>query len=186
MRYSSGVTLVELLAVLAILALILGIAAPGLRDMAERSRARSTSLALFSTLQFARAAAANSGLQIVICKSPNGYSCTAGGDWGQGWMVFEDVLGTRTCHDSTGDGICDGSTGRILRWEPGVSAATLKLINNSNVATAVRFNPDGSSPGSNGRFTVCSTLTGRAYTGLVISNVGRVRLATAAEFLPCE
>ena len=95
-RLASGFTLVELLVVLAIVAILLCIAAvPGMsRVVAARALAAQTS-EFMAALRLARAAALQRGTDVTVCASaPGGPPLACQGshaaDWRNGWIVFAD------------------------------------------------------------------------------------------------
>jgi type IV fimbrial biogenesis protein FimT len=76
----SGFTLVELMVVIAVLAILATIAIPGFQGIVAQNRATSAANELQATLQFARSAAIAQSRQVTVRP-------TAGGDWGGGWVV---------------------------------------------------------------------------------------------------
>lgn len=93
-KIEGGFTAIELMVVVAILAILVALAAPSFTPLIERWRVRQASDALSSTLYFSRSEAIKRGGNIVIAKKPNSISCTRAGtdtDWGCGWVVFFDV-----------------------------------------------------------------------------------------------
>lgn len=93
---ASGVTLLELMVVLAVVAVLLGVAVPSFVGMTQTNRVASEINALSGDLQFARAEAIKEGLPVTICTSSNGTSCLGSSSWSTGWIVFSDVNGTQT------------------------------------------------------------------------------------------
>ncbi len=94
-RPARGFTLVELAVVLAIVAVLLRLAAPGMsRTVAARALAAQAS-EFMAALRFARAAALQRGAAVTICASAPGGPAPAcqgprGADWRAGWIVFAD------------------------------------------------------------------------------------------------
>jgi type IV fimbrial biogenesis protein FimT len=90
-----GFTLVELAVVLAIVAILLRVASPGLsRGAASRALAAQAS-EFMAALRFARAQALARGAAVTICASLPGASEPAcqgprSADWRSGWLVFAD------------------------------------------------------------------------------------------------
>lgn len=93
-RGMRGLTLVELMVTIMVLALLAVIAAPGVRDFMLRNRSSAQSLELVASVNLARAEAIKGGVQATICKSANPTAaspgCTNSGAWEQGWIVFVD------------------------------------------------------------------------------------------------
>lgn len=84
MPVQSGFTLVELMVVIAVLAILVSIGIPGFQSIVAQNRATSTANELLATLQFARSAAiAHSRPVTVRPRTDN--------DWDLGWVVERDV-----------------------------------------------------------------------------------------------
>lgn len=80
---ASGVTLIELLIVLAILAILLLVATPNYDSIISGSKVDEARLAMATSLALARTEAIERGETISVCPT---VGCD-GGDWNQGWMV---------------------------------------------------------------------------------------------------
>ncbi|MCW5670617.1 MAG: GspH/FimT family pseudopilin [Hydrogenophaga sp.] len=132
-----GVTLIELMVGIALLAILLAIAAPNFQGMTASSRLTSASNELLGSLQQARAQAIRTGARVTVCKSTNGTQCdtTAGAGWNQGWIVFQDT--TRSGFDAQVD-VGETILTRITR----VTGGTL-IVGNNPVANYVSFAADG-------------------------------------------
>ena len=100
-KRAAGVTLLELMVVVAVAAVLLGIAVPSFVGMTQTNRVAGEINALSGDLQFARAEAIKEGLPVTICTSSNGSSCQGSSSWSKGWIVFSDLNGTQTV--DTGD-----------------------------------------------------------------------------------
>jgi len=79
-RAQSGFTLVELMVVIAVLAILASIGIPGFQGIVAENRATSAANELLATLQFARSAAMAQSRQVTVRP-------TAGGNWDGGWVV---------------------------------------------------------------------------------------------------
>ncbi|MCK9687837.1 GspH/FimT family pseudopilin [Scleromatobacter humisilvae] len=94
-RPAPGFTLIELAIVLAIVAILLRVAAPGMsRSVAARALAAQSS-EFMAALRFARATAMQRGMVVTMCASlPGGPPLACQGphaaDWHNGWIVFAD------------------------------------------------------------------------------------------------
>jgi type IV fimbrial biogenesis protein FimT len=88
MRYESGLTLLELLATLALGAILLGIAVPSFENLLLESRMVTAVNALVHAVHLARAAAIQQMRPVVVCRTRDGAGCAPAGDWASGWLVF--------------------------------------------------------------------------------------------------
>ncbi|WP_429948077.1 GspH/FimT family pseudopilin [Comamonas sediminis] len=167
-RRTSGFTAVEILVMVAILAILASIAAPSFRGLIERWRARSALEDLQSTLYFARSEAIRRVGNVVVAKKGNGNGCTtADGDaqWGCGWLVFVD-----TDRDGSQNGTSEitlQQTSAPTRTEIEFSAAGTTVSskisvdrwghfsNNGAQAMTVRFRPQDSSNSDASAYTLC-------------------------------
>lgn len=91
----SGFSLIELMVVVAILAILSALAAPSFTPLMERWRVRDSAENLQSTLYYARSEAIKRSGNVIITKSADTGSCTSSGStqWNCGWVVFFDVNG---------------------------------------------------------------------------------------------
>jgi type IV fimbrial biogenesis protein FimT len=90
-------TLLELLTVLAVIAVLLAIAVPSFVSLTQTNRVAGEVNALSGALQFARAEAIKEGVPVTICASSNGTSCLGASTsaWNTGWIVFSDTNGNK-------------------------------------------------------------------------------------------
>lgn len=79
-RRAGGFTLVEMLATVSIMAILLSVAVPGMRDLLESQRLRSAAFDLMADLSLARNEALKRGANVTV--SPQ-----SGTDWTTGWQV---------------------------------------------------------------------------------------------------
>jgi type IV fimbrial biogenesis protein FimT len=89
-RRQAGFSLIELLAVLAIAAILLATGAPGLRELIRVQQLKTATGDLFAAIGLARAQALARGE--IVTMLPKG---AGGADWARGWTVFVDRDGNR-------------------------------------------------------------------------------------------
>lgn len=92
----AGMTLIELMIVLAVMAVLLALAVPSFVDMTQRNRVASEINGFVGDLQFARAEAIKKGFPITICASDAAGAACSGTTWQNGWIVFDDPNGNKT------------------------------------------------------------------------------------------
>ena len=153
----TGVTLVELMITLVVLAIILAIAIPSFENTIASSRLAGVTNDLNGSLALARSEAIRRGQRVTVCNSNNGLQCAAAGNWGNGWIVFVDT--TRAGNGAS----VDNANETIIRT---ASAAPAGIVvnGNANVTQYVSFSPDGQARLMNGVaqsgiLRVCSTST---------------------------
>jgi len=89
---TKGFTILELVIIVSILALTAAFAAPGMMSIIADNRLSSNVNDYIAALQFAKTEAAARISPVTICKAnANLDGCNAGGDWQQGWIVFNDI-----------------------------------------------------------------------------------------------
>ncbi len=162
----AGITLIEQIMALAILAVLLSIAAPSLGGLVSRNRLQSMQMDYIAGLRHAREAAITHGVPVVFCPSSDGVACQATSIWDHGWLIAED-------RDA------DNQPDHHALYT-GMASNTQLHVRSSTGRYRVRFHPDGNAAGSNLTLTVCAA--GKAGRGLnvIVSNAGRVRGATAS------
>lgn len=124
-----GFSLLELMVVLAIIAIIVAVAIPDYQASMAANREKSASNNLLGAMQFARSEAITRRTGVTVCASSDGSSC--GADWSAGGIV------------RTTDGV-------VLRTIPAADDVAM-------TGNAIAFRGDGTSAG--GSITVGSSRT---------------------------
>jgi type IV fimbrial biogenesis protein FimT len=172
MRASRGVTLVELLAALAVTAVLMGVALPAMHGLLARHRVTATLNHLIGGVQLARHAAISLRTPVSFCPSDDALQCGVRDTWHAGALVFLDRNrnGTRD----------EGDT--LLRVLPSIPAAgriTWRSFRNRSYLT---FEPRGFTRWQNGTFRFCPADADPALIRAIIVNPqGRVRQAPDAD-----
>lgn len=162
---SGGVSLVEVMVAVAILAIIAAVGIPAFNNVMLTNRLAAASNELVGSLQLARSEAVRRGARVAVCASSTGNSCSGG--WTDGWVVFED---------RNRDGaVSPGET--ILRSHAG--PAGLQVLASGNIGSAVVFRSDGRARQSTGallagRLNVCKAATS------VPMNVRQIEIAAGS------
>lgn len=177
---SQGFTLIEVMVVVAIMAVLATIAAPSFTPLIERWRVRQATEGLESTWYFARSEAIKRGGNVIIQKLPNGTNgCTLSpnnADWGCGWRV---------CTITTAAGTCNSSGSQQLqRFDTPVN---VEVTRTTSGGARIVLNRWGLVAGTFVGFSVVPAnklTTNPAARGLCISSGGRVRVIPPAD-IPC-
>lgn len=89
-----GFTLIEILVVVSIVAVLLGLGVPSMREAIERNTVSGHINTFIGGLRYARSEAIRAGVPVVMCQSINAETsaptcAAAGGDgWARGWLIF--------------------------------------------------------------------------------------------------
>jgi len=90
-RSHSGFTLIEVLTVLALIAIITALAAPSFSGAFLSNKLASYANSFAASAQLARGEAIKRNAVVRICRSADGTSCAGSGTFQQGWVVFHDA-----------------------------------------------------------------------------------------------
>lgn len=172
---SRGFTLVELMVVVALIAILLSMAIPSLAAFQRNAELRATTSSFFAAVQSTRAEAMKRGVDTYMVPASNN-------DWANGWLVYadNDRSQSRTASDTV-----------IMQTGP----ITPKTTVNGNATDAaefagetgkyIRFNGGGFPLAMNGSFrggAIEFGVTGSTEKRRVVINaVGRARLCDPAK-----
>lgn len=143
LRRAHGVTLIELLVTLAILAILAAITVPSFTDFIAKSRVEGRAGEMVSIFNLARSEALRRGATVSVCKSLNSTSCTTTGDWNQAVLVFSDV---------NKNGALDGvspNADQLIRVL-GASSAIPSISGGTNFSNWLSYDINGASRGNGG------------------------------------
>src|SRR5690606_25299093 len=87
-KYQRAFSLVELIATLAIMAIVFAVASPPFQQQVQNNRTAAVAEDVLGAINFARVEALRRGSYVSVCASSNGTSCT--GNWEDGMIVFAD------------------------------------------------------------------------------------------------
>lgn len=174
-----GFSLLELMAALAVAALILGVGVPSFTTTVKDATIVSSANRLLSDMHHARSLAVTRNQRVTICPTTNGSACNTT-NWAQGWLVFVDP---------NNDGALNSGEPieRVSEGTPGMSLQAFAFTN------AITFRPNGRAMGattatSTGAFLLCDDRGAPHARGIVIDPGGRPRVAHFAKLgqtAPC-
>ena len=167
----SGLTLLELMVVLAVSAILLGIGIPSFASFTTNTRLANATNELVASLHLARSEAIKRSSRAVMCPSATGDACTESGGWHQGWLVF---------HDANDNAILDADEAVILS-RPALPTG-IRVTSKDSTARYISYAPTGGTKQTTGAFqagtlTVCSDSgSSNAVRKVIISRTGRPRV----------
>ena len=94
MKKQSGYTLLELTVTAALVAIIFAIAIPSMTTFNQNDRLTTNINTLIGHLAYARSEAVKRSVQVAVCASNDGTTCSGG--WDDGWIVFIDADGNNS------------------------------------------------------------------------------------------
>jgi len=163
-----GYTLVEIAVALAILAMLIGSAAPSFARLVAEQQLGNEARRLSDAILHARSEALKRNGAVVICASVPADPCGPTRDWHEGWLMFADA---------NGDG--EPGPGEPSIGHDGPAAPQVTMTGNRPVAHHLRFDWSGqartlSGALQMGTFEVCRP--GLAGYRVVLANSGRTRV----------
>ncbi|NBD20603.1 prepilin-type N-terminal cleavage/methylation domain-containing protein [Aquabacterium fontiphilum] len=170
-----GVTLVELMITLAVLAIALSLAAPAMGRFLEQQATQSAIERFTGDLRFARSEALKRGQAVSLCvvgtPGANGPTCAArAGNRGfaSGWLVFADF---------NANGVRDtGET--VLREQEAAGSLVTSLLDAGN-QRFITFQSTGVVHGGQGRLTLTPGSGNAHQRTLCMNLIGRVAIRPA-------
>jgi type IV fimbrial biogenesis protein FimT len=134
---SQGFTLIELMIVVAIVAILLSIVVPGFRTMFANNNAATLSEDFASAISYARVEAVKRGKAVSLCRSNTaGTDCDdSGNDWNVGYLIY---LEGKTSETDTATSV---PTDGVLKVYPSSleSKSSIEVVRDSNPVKFLRF-----------------------------------------------
>lgn len=160
-----GMTIVEVMIVLAIAGILAAIGVPGFVDLIRTKNLVAAASDLKSDLTFARSEAVKRNRRVLVCPAGTAANtCGTSTDWSVGWLV---------CVDSDANGVCDAATTTApnpLRLQAAIAQPTTVTGPNG----AIRFSGGGEAPTASA-FSVSGTWSGATVKALAVETSGLIR-----------
>src|SRR5262249_38304731 len=162
-----GFTALELLAVLAISALLAALASPSFGELRRSAGVTSSANQMLWALHYARSSSLVRNVPAAVCLSADGASClTSAAATGSGWLVFYDLERTLPPQISGTDELL-----RSVQLPPGFTV--------HGTRSGVTFWP-ASHSGTTATFTICPDRGRPEGRAIVVSQTGRPRVSGVA------
>ncbi|HEV7813644.1 MAG TPA: Tfp pilus assembly protein FimT/FimU [Janthinobacterium sp.] len=172
-----GFTLTELMVVLAIAAILAGVALPSFRELIERQRLRTTANDLFAAIDLTRSQAITRGRRVTMMPADPG-----GSDWSKGWLVFVDKNGNRKA---------DPDEERIFEQGPVAAGISIRYAFSASPAPSyIAYNSAGRSCSATNSLAAhwgtISVLLGKQARHIKINMLGRARICDPHKDADCS
>lgn len=168
-KRNSGFTLIELMVVIAIVAIFVALAFPSFEGTIRSNRVSTSANELMASMALARAEAIRSARGSGLCTSADGATC--GGTWNDGWIVWIDA---------DANGTPGGANDRIVRRIQARNALSLTATSSGGSTTLLRFDPRGRVLDGNTRVITLKPATCTAgadmQRALALSTTGQTRV----------
>lgn len=171
MHSAHGLTFIELMLALAVIAVLVSIGIPSLAAFVQESRMVAAGNRVVTTLNLARSRAVFERAHTMMCPSTDGRTCTGGNRWDNGWIVFSDG-------DRSGQPTRESD---LLRVEEGFE----NIHADSGGRTGIRYKPDGMAHGFNLTIKLCHPDDAERHRAVTVSNPGRIRSGPLPDHLSC-
>ncbi len=158
MKYQSGISLLETMAVLTILGILTAVAMPSFRDLVKNNRIASQANNLIASLHYARGETVTRGVSVRV------EPVVAGTDWTRGWQVRID---------GNSDATFDDAEDVVIRNYEGLQGSTL-----TTTAAFVTFNPAGDAAAVNTLTLRATECTGEHQRIIDVKMSGLVSLSS--------
>lgn len=168
----AGLTLIELMMILAVLGILIGGIVPSFTDLLERTRSYQITRQLFSTLNYARIEATNYRDDVIVCSPNTKKQCSS--KWKDNIVVFVD----------------HNANTRLDPTDTKLRTLSLHLRENETISWLsfgnkpyLRYTPEGTTAFQSGRFYYCShSQSPRNNVEIIVYRSGRARLPAKKEY----
>lgn len=163
MKSQAGVTLIETMICVALMAIVLSLSVSGFSYLRETQNQQITRESLASTLSSARQAAVSQRKVVYMCPSNDGgNSCSQdNNDWAKGWITYVDVNGNAAFN--TGDTV-------LLNFKNKSNGGS--TVNTTAGKTQIAFKPNGIVTATT--FKVCSATIQQENHTIAIGTLGSI------------
>lgn len=166
MKAMTGLTLLELLISLGILAILIGTSMPDFSEFTESISGKTTLRKLATAIQLGKSSAITNDTTVTLCKSVDGLHC--GGNWQDGVLIFTDQ--NRDASIDENDKVI-----RHIRLPDSKGHIRFRAFQNKQ---ALQLTSLGTTHYQNGSFTYCPFSGNKAFARqLIVNRTARLRFA---------
>lgn len=168
----SGLTLIELMITLSVMALVVSVSTPSFRQVIQENRMATQLNEFVADFNLARSEALKRGTSVTLCKRNEvGNACSTTAAWIGGWIVFVDP---------DNDGVIDSGEAIIRLRAPLVGLTLVNFPSNR-----VTFDALGMTVGYAATISFCDSRGLAKAKGQVLSSTGRLRVSASGDALSC-
>lgn len=187
----AGMTLIELMVTLGVVAILATLAVPSLQHMIERNQLQTLTNNMVSNLYLARSEAAKRGFTVALCASDAGQTtCDATAtSFANGWIIFTDydrngvLTDAATKFDTNGDSILDSSEEILAINEAPNPRFT--VVSNGTPANLISYRATGDTSPRTFSIRVANAKDDKALSRIYFNTTGRVRSCTITSGEDC-
>ncbi len=175
--YQRGVTLIELMVTLLVVAILGLVAIPSYKSATVANQVASEANNLLGDMEFARSEAIKRGQIVVVCPSTTSTTCSGSTTWNTGWIAF--VPASASC-TATG-GAANDQVVRVQKAFTSTDSANYTPTTGGN--TSLCFNRLGFSPSANTGLVKINAIPGSAYflRCVALASVGHPQVLKAGQ-----
>ena len=176
LRGQKGLTLIELLVTIAILAILLAIAVPNFITFVQNSRLVGQTNDLVTALNYARSEAIKRGVRVSVCSRLDNTTCSGATvvNWDAGWLVFVNP---------NNSAVAATTPGTVLQVrQPLENGNTLRTTTGTGIQR-VTYQNSGFS-GNADTFRLCDSRGAASGRAIMVSLQGRVTIGTGPTACP--
>lgn len=161
-----GFTLIEMLIVIAIIAIVGSMALPAFNQMLENNRRVAAANDFLTSIHIARSEAITRNQRVSLCPANQAFTnCVSGGSWNAGWLVFR--------HAGAATGPADEDA--ILMVGSALPGGLKLVPNGDQYQNLITFLPRGRAQAA-GTMLLCDAGAASPSRAIVIDMVGRARV----------